>query len=181
LGSIPAGTYTTKVFQPTITYHVPSGWGNFEDTPGNFLLIPPGGNLAGVDPGTSDYIGIYTHIIADKPDCSGPAPVGDSPSAIANWYSTQRALEISTPQNVSVGGLDGVVFDVKLAKGSQGACLFEGVAPSSLEHGIGPGLVMRLYLLHRAGTLAIEVDDAPGGGSRLDAYSSVVQEIRFGT
>jgi hypothetical protein len=64
LGALSAGTYSSSVFQPAITYRVPAGWGNFEDLPGNLLLIPPGGKLSGVDPGTSDYVGVYPRIEA---------------------------------------------------------------------------------------------------------------------
>jgi hypothetical protein len=39
LGPLAAGTYTTRMFDPAITYPVPAGWRNYEDTPGNFLLV----------------------------------------------------------------------------------------------------------------------------------------------
>jgi len=56
LGNLAAGTYKTRVFHPAITYTVPAGWKNYEDTPGNFLLVPPHGDLPGVNAGTSDTI-----------------------------------------------------------------------------------------------------------------------------
>jgi hypothetical protein len=56
LGALTAGTYKTRVFHPAISYTVPDGWKNFEDTPGNFLLVPPDGNLPGVNGGTSDLV-----------------------------------------------------------------------------------------------------------------------------
>jgi hypothetical protein len=64
-----------------------------------------------------------------------------------------------------------------------GRCLIIGVTPSGLEHGVGPGVAMRLYLLTHhdpilGGTLAIEIDDI-SGGRHLDAYSSVVNGFRF--
>jgi hypothetical protein len=168
------------VFRPTIAYRVPKGWGNFEDLPGNFLLIPPGGKLAGVDPGTSDFVGVYTSVVPDRPGCDGSPPVEQDPTAIAQWYSHQRSLETTTPHPVSVGGLDGTVLDLSLPSGSDGACLFEGIPPSGLEHGLIPGLVIRLYLLRNGSeTLAIEVDDVAGGGNHLDAYSSVVDDFGF--
>lgn len=64
LGPIAAGTYSTSVFRPQITYTVPAGWSNLEDTPGNFLLVPPGFDLPGVNRGTSDFIGIYASVAA---------------------------------------------------------------------------------------------------------------------
>ena len=182
LGPLSAGTYTTSVFQPKLTYRVPAGWGNLEDTPGNFLLIPPGGHLAGVNPGTSDYVGVYTRVAVPDPFCASPARgVKASPEGIAGWIADQPDLDPTTPRTVSVGGLDGLVLDVKLAKGSDGACLILGLAPSSLSHGLIRGLTIRLYLLRRAGTLAIEIDDVKGGGNNLDTYSSVVKNFRFGS
>src|SRR5438046_2540573 len=109
LGRLSAGTYTTSVFNPTLTYRVPHGWGNFEDLSGNFLLLPPGGHLSGVDPGTSDYVGVYTSIEAESPDC-GQAHVGASPAALGSYFSSNRELQTTTPRQVSIGGLDGVVL-----------------------------------------------------------------------
>ena len=65
LGKLKAGTHKTVVFRPTLTYTVPAGWTNFEDTPGNFLLVPARGALPGVNAGTSDFIGVYTSVAAE--------------------------------------------------------------------------------------------------------------------
>ena len=91
---------------------------------------------------------------------------------------------------VSIGGLGGVVLDIKLAKGfkpvvdwSPGRCVIIGQAPSGLEHGINPGGSMRLYLLEspvvHGATLAIEIDDVTGTDA-LDGYSDVVKQFQFG-
>jgi hypothetical protein len=58
LGRLRGSLYQTVTFKPQIRYGVPSGWANYEDTPGNFLLVPPGYDLKGVNAGTSDFIGI---------------------------------------------------------------------------------------------------------------------------
>ena len=186
LGPLAAGTYTTSEFQPPLTYRLPKGWGNFEDLPGNFLLIPPGGDASGVDPGTSDFVGVYTSVQAESPACGSAPDVSRSPSQMANYFTSHRELETTTPtKQVSVGGLHGVVLDLKLAKGTHKdlVCLIAGVPPSGLEHGVIPGLVMRLYLLANhdpitGGTVAIEIDDVSGGG-HLDRYTSVVKDFRF--
>jgi hypothetical protein len=185
LGKLVAGTYTTVGFHPQITYQVPAGWSNFEDLPGNFLLIPPRGRLSGVDPGTSDFIGIYAHITAEPPKCSGPASnVAETPAAIAAFISRQHGLVVTKAKPVSVGGLNGLLIDVSLAKGSKGSkggCVIVGLAPSGLEHGPVPGGVMRLYLLDNNGmTLAIEVTDV-SAGRHLEEYAKVVKDFQFGT
>jgi hypothetical protein len=186
-----AGTYSTRTFQPRLTYVLPTGWGNYEDLPGNFELLPPGFDLAGGDAGTSDYIGVYTHVVAETEECAGPAPgAGTTPAGIGKWLAGQRNLAVTTPRKASIGGLDGLVLDVTLAKGfkrvvdwSNGRCLIIGQAPSGLEHGVNPGGSMRLYLLESpvtpGATLAIEIDDVTGTDA-LDAYSAVVKQFGFG-
>lgn len=191
LGPIAAGTYTTVALEPTLTYTVPAGWGNYEDLPGNFFLLPPGEDGAGVNAGTSDYIGVYTRVAANAPGCAeGPhANVGRSPSDIATWATRQKGLVATKPKAVAIGGLTGVVLDVKLVKGWAKTCSFApgipdvqlitGIPPSGLDHGVIPGLTIRLYLLDfSGGTLAIEVDDV-SGGSHLASYSTLIQGFRF--
>ena len=62
LGKLAPWRYKTAVSSPTVTYKVLRGWTNFEDTPGNFLLVPSRGDLPGVNAGTRDFIGIYTSV-----------------------------------------------------------------------------------------------------------------------
>jgi len=45
LGELAPGTYMTTVFTPRITYTVTEGWANWEDLPGQVLLVPPGEKL----------------------------------------------------------------------------------------------------------------------------------------
>ncbi len=132
LGPLQPGTYTTVVFQPSITYQVPAGWANYEDTPGNFLLVPPGNDLPGVNAGTSDYIGIYASIVAATPDCqAGPAPgIGTSAEAIATALSKRPGISSTKPRPVTVGGLTGLVLDAHLAPGWTGVCPYSGGSPT---------------------------------------------------
>lgn len=190
LGLLEAGTYTTELFIPELTYEVPEGWSNLEDLPGNFLLVPPDGTLDGVDLGTSDYIGIYTSIVALEPSCTPErANTGRTPEEIAAWLTALPGLVVTDGGAVQVGGLDGRVLDLALAPGGGLVCdgredfqlvpLFIGSPPSDLEHAMIPGLTMRLYLLgYQDGTLAVEVDDV-SGGANLAGYSEIVERLRF--
>ena len=191
LGQLSAGTYHTTVFSPAITYRVTDGWQNFEDTPGNFLLVPPGQSLEGVNAQTSDFIGVYSAVAAAAQDCSEEAApnVPETPAAIARWMTRLPGADTTTPQPVEVGGLRGVVLDLSMAKGWKKTCswagdtpvvlLIVGVPPSSLTHGLIPGSAFRLYLLrHGNNTLAIEVDDEPGGDHLAD-YAAVAKQIEF--
>jgi hypothetical protein len=41
------GTYSTSAFHPKLTYTATAGWQNFDDSPGTFLLVPPGAPVPG--------------------------------------------------------------------------------------------------------------------------------------
>jgi hypothetical protein len=193
LGPIAAGTYTTVRFIPTLTYAVPDGWSNLEDLDGNFLLIPPGYDHAGVDAGTSDFIGVYTSIVLDRPDCvEGPVDgIGRTPQAFAAGIAKRPGIVATTAKPATIGGLQGLVMDLKIDPKWTKACpysnglpvvpVIEGQAPSELEHNVMPKQVMRLYLLpYENGTLAIEVEDVSSGtGSHLADYSKVVGQFQF--
>ena len=131
LGPLEAGTYTTRAFRTPLTYNVPDGWANYEDLPGNFLLVPPSGSLDGVDAGTSDYIGVYDGVAPFSGDCQErPEPsVALTPDAMGAWYASHPGLAVEGPEPVTIGGLDGVVLDLAIAEGESGVCRvpdFEG-------------------------------------------------------
>jgi hypothetical protein len=192
LGALAAGTYTTRLFQPAITYTVAAGWKNFEDTPGNFLLVPPSGNLPGVNAATSDFIGIYTSVGAPNGCQEGAAPgFLATPADIARWISRQRSFAPPHFRPVTVGGLSGQVADLRMAPGWRKTCsysnglpvapLMTGLGITGLDHNLVPGQATRLYLLaYQQGALAIEVVDIKDA-AHLRSYSRLVQKLRFGT
>lgn len=202
LGPLQGGTYHTVVFHPQITYTVSAGWENYEDTPGNFLLVPPGGSLAGVNAGTSDYLGVYSGVAAEMQECSGEvsAPgVGTAPGEIAAYWARLPTIKVTAPRAVTVGGLSGVVVDIVANLAHNAPCpdpssswgyqpLIVGVGPASLEHGLIKALSLRVYLLtwstsaqgqKTTSTIAIEIDDLDGG-AHLNAYSQVSSTFKFG-
>lgn len=190
---IPAGTYATVRFDIPLAYTVPpGGWSVYEDTRGAFLLAPGGFDRDGIDTGTADYIGIYARIAASDATCSGEpaAGVGAAASEIADELASRPGLTTTTPRPVSIGGLDGVELDIRMAENWTEGCayweggpvipLIVGLAPSGLDHSMILDQATRLYLLDRSdyGTLVIEVTDV-SGGSRLDSYSPIVKQIEF--
>jgi hypothetical protein len=191
LGRVDAGTYDTLVYQPGLEYTVPAGWANYEDTPGNFLLVPPTGHLKGVNAATSDFIGVYTSVLAHANKCpSVRAPgVGTSPAAIMRWLQRDPAFRASPPQRVTIGGLTGSVTTLRMAKSWTMTCPYSHGAPTAplivgslgtfLDHNLVPGQATRLYLLgHDNAALAIEVVDINDAG-HLAAYSQVVSHFTF--
>jgi hypothetical protein len=197
LGLLKAGTYTTSLFETRITYTVPDGWQNFEDLPGNFLLVAPGSDLHGVNAGGSDFIGIFWSVYAQNRLCSRENEavsvepgVAHTPQAIADEFAQRPGLVTTAPAQVSIGGLSGLVLDIRMADGWTGTCFYAppgepvvqligGSYPSEFDHPIGPGVFVRLYLLQQPdGTLAIEVDTFDS--TQLDTYSEIIEQIKFG-
>jgi tRNA A-37 threonylcarbamoyl transferase component Bud32 len=192
LGELSAGTHSTRTFQPQLTYTVPLGWTNSGDMPGHVGLVPPGGDFNAINIGKSDYINVDTSIATAREGCAdGPSKI-HTPSAFARWLAHEPGLVTTKPAPVTVGGLSGVVIDIRMRKEWKKTCPWsQGVpaaqvltgldpSPGMLAHGMLPQpMVMRLYLLnYRHGTLDIEVDEVRGS-SKLASYSRVVRTFRF--
>jgi hypothetical protein len=180
------------MFTPSLGYTVPAAWGNFEDMPGNFLLIPPGGSLGGIGDGSSDYIGVYSGVALAAADCEEvpAADVGVDARSMAEALANRPGLAVSKPQAIEVGGLAGQMVDVDLVAGWTGSCPFApgipvvplviGTGPAGLHHVQVAGASTRFYFLDADPTnVVIEVNDAPGPTGRED-YESTIEAFVFG-
>lgn len=195
LGELAAGTYTTLEFRTPLTYSVPDGWSNYEDLPGNFLLIPPGGSNEGVDAGTSDYIGVYQGIALAAADCSPQVEPGMGTTGVelAAGLAERDGLLASEPVEAAIGGLSGAMVDVSLDPSSDAGCVIPdlgfrivpltfGTGPASVEHAQFEGFTTRLYFLdHPDGTIAIEVSDVASSPGTTADYEPVIAEMMFGS
>ena len=191
--------YATEFMKPTLSYTVPSErWGslNREVSPGNFHLLPPGATMAGFGEGTSDAITVVSAVVPPG-TCTGEPSTTFDPTddGLIKFLRTNDHLVVRHVRDVSVGGLDGTVMDITFAEGdgcSDGVYvdLMVGVDPSHGAFGIAPAEAgVRLYLLHNPHhdtALAIQIDDAAGGGSEygdgkawLDAAESVIDTFVF--
>jgi hypothetical protein len=190
LNELPAGTYTTELFTPQLTYTVPDGWANYEDMAGNFLLVPPGGDLPGVNGDTSDFVGVYTRVAAPNGCNEGTAPgIGPAPADLKAYYEAHPGLDV-TATPTSIGGRNGFRLEIRMKDSWKTPCSYSsghpvvplliGQPPSGLDHNIGAGRAWHLYLLERgAATLAIEVVDV-NDGAHLADYDAVVEKFVFG-
>lgn len=199
LGTLEAGTYSSKIFTPVLTYTVPDGWQRLEDNPGNYLLFPPGYPVAGANDGGGDAIGVVTDVAAANRLCSNEAEassnepgVAATPAGMADEFAARAGLELTGRTGVSVGGLTGLQFDLRLADGWTGTCFYaptpttpivpalHTATPSNIDHPVEGALVMRLYLLAAADgtTMAIEIDDW-SDGTHLDGYSPIIESMQF--
>lgn len=196
LGDLAAGTYSTKSFEPKLTYTVPKGWHNGEDLPGNVLLRrtddPQEGDWGG------SYIGVYQNVRA--PALCGEEVengIGTSAKELASWYRTVPGLEIVREAPASVGGLSGIALDLRVSAEWRSTCPLEGVihampviiggGVSQLHHVMGAPLEMRLILLDWAeGNVAIEATAALEQHSLMDylgeaGAGAVIDTFRFGS
>ncbi len=89
-----------------------------EDNSGNYLLLPPGEDLATFHTGVSDYIGVYASVAAPDGCKETPDPsVGTTAQDYVGWLQQQPSLIVSEPKPILVGGLSGTQVDVSLSKG----------------------------------------------------------------
>jgi hypothetical protein len=192
LGPLAAGTYHTTVFRTPISYTVPDGWANYEDLPGNFLLVAPGGSLDGVDAGTSDFIGIFEGAaVAHECQERRALDVGLGAAQMAAALAAREGLVVTEPVPVEVGGLTGLMIDIDLDPALPGGCevpglgriwpLIIGNGPAEFHHGQNTTQTTRLYLLdHGLTNIVIEVADVHASPGALADYEPVIDALVFG-
>lgn len=189
LGVLGAGTYTSSSFRPLFTFTVPGEWANYLDISGLYLLQPPGSK----PPGNSiagSFIGLETSVAPEASDCQSPVQgVKRTPKAILRWMQTKRSLVVRAVHSVDLGGLKGLVVDVRMRQGAKGcfsvgatqraAPLLVGVGPSSFDHEVAPHFGERHYLLgYKRGTLDVALVDA-SGGKQLASFNKIASTFKF--
>ncbi len=188
--ALPAGTHTSKTFQPAVTFTVPAGWSNPADSATYFQLIPAGSEIAGIhlfrDPAPASQD-------AACPDAPEPG-VGRASTELSAWIRERPGLTVSSPKLVTVGGLRGVELDLGIVDGWTASCPFaDGTPTVALFQGTNGE-----YRWVVAGTERLRLDllDLPGGGTLVvdvDAFdgslfddlvtvaSPIVQSLTFAT
>lgn len=172
---LAAGTYTSVVFQPAVTFTVPDGWVLATDSAGYLQLRPADQNVLGIH--------LFRGASAASQDASCPLAsaegVGGSSIALVDWIRGLDGLNVSSPAMVTIGGLRGSSIDLSIKVGWTQSCSFANGAPTVpllVEAGIGlrwvlaGGERLRLYLLDIPGgdTLLIDIDDFEG--SQFDTF-----------
>jgi tRNA A-37 threonylcarbamoyl transferase component Bud32 len=195
IGEVTAGTHTSRTFKPSLTYTLPVGWTNFNDSPGNFGLVPPGGDWNSVVNGDpTDYVGVFQRIAPTGSRCGDDAGAVRSASAYVRWLQAKPGLSITGLRRVTISGLSGFVLDLRIRRSWKETCPWSRGQPAvQLIHGVPPSyeqmihqawpqpFVMRLYLLdYEHATFGIEIDDFTGK-QKLQAYDAVVRTFRFKT
>lgn len=168
VSALPAGTYTSVVFEPAVTFTLPDGWAKTADQPSYLALYPAGNDLAGI------------HLFRDPlpasqaetcPTTAEPG-VGTLSSELSAWIRDRPGLDVSAPRMVSVGGLRGVELDLRIRAGWVVSCPFaNGVPTAPLFVGRDGGL---RWVVAGSERLRLSLLDVPGGGTvvvDIDAFA----------
>lgn len=188
-GLLIAGTYHSVLFQPRLTFEVPAGWADHADSRGEYVLFAPGSKPNASEFGARDWIAFEANVTSTPVGCAAEQKFDPSQTAagIAAWMATRARIVTTSPRPATVGGLNGVTLDVRLAPDAPIECfplpavqLVHGLPPSEgYDQAILGGTAMRFYFFDRGpDVLMIEIDDV-SGGTRLDEFTAVVNTVQF--
>jgi hypothetical protein len=185
--ALPPGTYTSKVFEPQVTFTVPAGWAAPIDSPTYFQLAPAG----------SDVVGI--HLFRDPvaasqdpacPDTAEPG-VGGTALELSTWIRERPGLTVGAPKIVTVGGLRGTELELAIADGWTESCPFANGLPTVPLFSWADGqrwvvvgserLRLALLDIPGGGTLVVDVDAFEGSlyDDLVAAATPIVASLRF--
>jgi hypothetical protein len=130
LGILDAGTYKSQYIVPrldpgaawepefgALTYTVPEGWANSNDSPESYELVPAPEMPPVAETDRRRNIGIFTQPTAmtqDKPCSDKVQPgVGRTVSALSTWLQTVPGLIATAPKSITIDGHPGQWLDLR--------------------------------------------------------------------
>lgn len=175
---LPAGTYQSAEFRPTLTFTVPRGW-IAVDRAGAFTLSGSSPRFAGLDV----EVAVLSQLaIPVEDDCSGDRNPGAG-NTVQDWVaflSEHPGLETTEPMPFALGGFGGMQLDVKVAASWTLRC------PESE----GPAVVLiadtdpidtarvRFRILDVAGeTVIVYVDESDSSIGSLDTRDAALKPL----
>jgi hypothetical protein len=119
-GDLTAGTHASQRFQPAVTYVVKAGWVNNDDVTNGFQLLPDNAanrSCLASQAATCQLLTINRDMRLAASDCSNDAAPGAKldAAAVVAGLRARPGLVVSKAVPTSVGGLQGLQFDVQLA------------------------------------------------------------------
>ena len=124
-GILTAGSHTTRSFLPAFTFRVPEGWVNEHDSADVFAMFPdtPANQAAFARSGSAaQSIVMGPHRSPWFVCQSVENNTGNTAAEMVASASANNALAISGLADVSIGGLTGKEFDVRLNPDWTGTC-----------------------------------------------------------
>src|SRR5918997_6632549 len=97
------GQYRSEEFKPSVSFRVGKGWSTYTPEAPDVLRISYG------ELGEFGFTNIHE---VYKPTTTGAPNVVEAPEDIVGWFRRHPYLETTEPEPATVGGVEGVQFDV---------------------------------------------------------------------
>jgi hypothetical protein len=176
-GSLSAGTYASRAFQPVLTYSVPSGWFNKFDAPRGYGLLPrTAENMNSLNAGGYGItsLEVQRDLMVARADCvEAPEPgVGRTARAMVEALHARPGLVTTRPDPISIGGRSGFMIDITMAPDWKTPCPFsegEPTVPLVLDGEAEPGTGLHWTVgpVDDDSFTRFIILDVPGGGTVL--------------
>ncbi len=165
-GPLAAGTYSVGT-SPAIGFTIDDGWVTSSTDPDAFDLQK--------DPA---YIAVGTVAQVFDADRNG-VDAGTDPAAAAALFAANTSLTVTVPQPLSIGGANGVTFDVTTASATP---VFGFQAGGGQVYRFTSDVTVRVNLVASAGTLLVVTVEAPPGlfEAALALAQPVIDSMTFG-
>jgi hypothetical protein len=203
LGPLDAGTYKSQYIVPSLdpgatfepvfgglTYTVPEGWANTNDSPESFELVPLTEMPPVAETNRTRNIGVFTQPTAmtqDKPCSDTVQPgVGRTVGDLVTWLRSLPGVVTTEPTATTIDGHPGQSLDVQLDPSWTKTC--DGETTPLLTYfnpgmAVGPGQRERLFLLDLGGgdvvAIAVWTRDQATFDSFVPEAMPVIESMKF--
>jgi hypothetical protein len=192
-GLLDVGVFRSTVLDPAISFEVTEpGW-TWDYSAGTFRIV--------ADPSHEDLYspdGIY--FLRDpgiaSQDCEETEEpgIGRSVKDLVAWLKAAPGLAVTDPTPVTIGGLDGLMLDLRLDPGWSRPCFWSGKVPAvplifrgadvgGYHWAMLPDMSLRWYVLESAdGVIVIDLEDGPGGsahGALFKTGTEIINSLTF--
>jgi hypothetical protein len=169
------GVYRSEEFEPSLSFRVGEGWG--------YVPIEASDELQIVrEHGTGGLGFVVSHEVY-KPTKTGTPNVVEAPRDLVGWFQHHPYLRTSEPKPVTVGGVEGVRFDVVVDDlpddhvGRCGSgCVDIGRLSSGSETFLGEGYKLRLTVLEDVEGKTVSIGFASSAGD-FDKFAPEAQKV----
>ncbi|MEW5992740.1 MAG: hypothetical protein AB1736_15540 [Chloroflexota bacterium] len=172
--ALPAGAYTTALFEPRIGFSLPDGW----------VIAADAADYVALQPAVSEVTGIYVFRspVAASQDIECPllpaAGAGTAAVDLVDWIRARPGLDVSDPQAVTIGGLEGLRVDIRIVDGWLASCPFaEGLPTVPLF--VSPTDADFRWVVAGTERLRLDILDVPAGGTvvvDIDAFQGSLMD-----
>jgi hypothetical protein len=173
--ALQPGVYRSEEFEPSLSFRVGEGWAYEPIEASDQLQIFREQGTGGLG------FGVPHHVY--KPTKTGTPNVVEAPEDMLGWYQHHPYLRTTEPKPVTVGGVEGVRFDMvvdDLPDGYRGRCGSGCVDGARLRSGsqtfLGEGYTLRLTILEDVEGKTVELGFACWGGE-FEAFAPEAQKV----